>query len=777
MLSKSINKIIFSLFTLTLIAVGLFFVIAYGWLGIHDGPGKITNQMIPKEIIKERTQIQTQTATNINADNTKQILFGDLHAHTTLSFDAFLGSLPMLQGEGSHPLADACDFARFCSALDFWSINDHAEASTPRRWSETVSSIQQCNAVGGNGPNPDTVAFLGWEWTQMGATPDTHFGHKNVIFRDIETEKVPKRPIHSGGIANSALRGLPLRNGPILFALDPNQRMLDFNLYLHELRQSKECELGKSVWELSSDCREGAETPAELFSKLDDWGFESMVIPHGTTWGFYTPPASEFNKQLIGDNFDPNRQALLEVFSGHGNSEEYRDFRATVMNDKQQPICPAPSDDYLPSCHRAGQIIEDRCLAIGESPYECQKRAATARQDYVNAGTGGHLTVRGEGPEDWLDSGQCKDCYIPAFNYRPGGAAQYIMAQTNFDDPENPRRFRFGFMASSDNHSARPGTGYKEFSRRGMTESVLGPATKTAERAFRFNDGEPIASSDNIDVGSDLMIGREDLNLIKTTSKVRRLDIVPLMITERERQASFFTTGGLMAVHSNGRDRNSIWDSMQKKAVYGTSGDRILLWFNTKNNGINASVSMGDEVAMSSAPEFEVRAVGAFEQKPGCPDYTYNALTPERLENLCRGECYNPSDTRKLITRIEVIRILPQITPNEDISGLIQDPWKTFDCKADPDGCEVNFIDEEYPSLGRDAVYYVRAIESPSLAVNAENLRCEYDSEGNCKKVNLCYGDRRGDMNDDCLAVNEERAWSSPIFVDWDNDRTQASLN
>ena len=273
------------------------------------------------------------------------------------------------------------------------------------------------------------------------------------------------------------------------------------------------------------------------------------------------------------------------------------------------------------------------------------------------------------------------------------------------------------------------------------------------------------------------MIGREDLNLIKTTSKVRRLDIVPLMITERERQASFFTTGGLMAVHSNGRDRNSIWDSMQKKAVYGTSGDRILLWFNTKNNGINASVSMGDEVAMSSAPEFEVRAVGAFEQKPGCPDYTYNALTPERLENLCRGECYNPSDTRKLITRIEVIRILPQITPNEDISGLIQDPWKTFDCKADPDGCEVNFIDEEYPSLGRDAVYYVRAIESPSLAVNAENLRCEYDSEGNCKKVNLCYGDRRGDMNDDCLAVNEERAWSSPIFVDWDNDRTQASLN
>ena len=129
-----------------------------------------------------------------------------------------------------------------------------------------------------------------------------------------------------------------------------------------------------------------------------------------------------------------------------------------------------------------------------------------------------------------------------------------------------------------------------------------------------------------IDVGPNLMIGREDLNLIKTTSKVRRLDIVPLMITERERQASFFTTGGLMAVHSNGRDRNSIWDSMQKKAVYGTSGDRILLWFNTKDNGINPSINMGGEVTMTTAPEFEVTAIGAFEQKPGCPDYTLSLI-------------------------------------------------------------------------------------------------------------------------------------------------------
>ena len=53
-----------------------------------------------------------------------------------------MGSLPILQGEGAHPDADACDFARFCSSLDFWSINDHAEASSPRRWRETKEAIR-----------------------------------------------------------------------------------------------------------------------------------------------------------------------------------------------------------------------------------------------------------------------------------------------------------------------------------------------------------------------------------------------------------------------------------------------------------------------------------------------------------------------------------------------------------------------------------------------------------------------------------------------------------
>ncbi|GIR86837.1 MAG: hypothetical protein CM15mP86_02960 [Gammaproteobacteria bacterium] len=47
-----------------------------------------------------------------------------------------------------------------------------------------------------------------------------------------------------------------------------------------------------------------------------------------------------------------------------------------------------------------------------------------------------------------------------------------------------------------------------------------------------------------------------------------------------ERGASFYSTGGLVAVHAEQLERNAIYDSLYKRQVYATSGERILLWFN-----------------------------------------------------------------------------------------------------------------------------------------------------------------------------------------------------
>jgi hypothetical protein len=419
-----------------------------------------------------------------------------------------------------------------------------------------------------------------------------------------------------------------------------------------------------------------------------------------------------------------------------------------LIDEKGEPSCPEPSPEYLPSCWQAGEIIRARCRSAGESEQECEARAVEARRLHLEAGQSGHLTVPGARAEDWLDAGQCRDCFVPAFNYRPGGSAQYMMAISNFDDPAAPRRFRFGFMASSDNHTARPGTGYKEIDRRELTEAT-GAVDQAADDFLQPDPVEPAPRSEPFDLtGSDLQA---------------------FQIAEFERQASFFTTGGLVAVHSAARDRGAIWQALDRREVYGTSGDRILLWFELLNapspDGRLESAPMGAELSLAANPVFEVRAVGAFEQKPGCPEDTVSALDAERLHHLCRGECYNPSDVRKRITRIEVVRIRPQARPGEPVETLIEDPWRVFACDGNPAGCAVRFEDKDFAAASRDTLYYVRAIQEPSLVVNAGNLRCTRDADGNCTGVRPCFGDYRTDYEDDCTAPEEERAWSSPIFV------------
>ena len=52
----------------------------------------------------------------------------------------------------------------------------------------------------------------------------------------------------------------------------------------------------------------------------------------------------------------------------------------------------------------------------------------------------------------FLNAGQCNDCFLPSFNYRPLGSAQYVLALSDFTRSGNPKRFKFGFIGSSDNH-------------------------------------------------------------------------------------------------------------------------------------------------------------------------------------------------------------------------------------------------------------------------------------------------------------------------------------
>lgn len=716
--------------------------IYWNWFGQHSDAGMVSMLAIPPEVIKDKAARLNSAGAN------RQILFGDLHVHTTFSKDAFIMSLPILSGGGAHPPADACDFARYCAGLDFWGISDHAEGLTPEHWRETIDSIEQCNAVAGDAGNPDMVSFLGWEWSQAGDTAAEHYGHKNVFFLDTASDRVPARPIGSAvkGMPGSMVTGL----NTLLSLVDFGNRQYYYNhqQFLQEYTTQPPCAEDVPVRELPAGCVESAKTPALLNAKLDEWGYDSLIIPHGNAWGITTPIGADFASQLNPADFNPARERLIEIFSGHGNSEEYRPWREVSFNEKGERRCPAASPRYLPGCVRAGELIYQRCINANEATSTCEQRRTEAQQHYIDAGLlKGFLTVPGASIDDWGNADQCEDCFLPAFNYIPRSSAQYAMAISNFDG-DKPLRYRFGFIGSSDNHAGKAGSGYKEFDRVQFSES-RNVKYNWINSLTTPNRGEPASTS------------------------VPPNELASGLAMDRERYSAFTLTGGLIAVHSDSRRREDIWHAMKQRQVYATSGPQILLWFDLLRG--EDSLPMGSEINSSETPRFRVRAAGSFKQQPGCPDYSTNALGKDRLQQLCRGECFYPGNERHRIERIEIIRIRPQQFANEPVNELIEDPWRSFDCPPNNEGCVVEFDDPEYSNNGRDTLYYARALQQATEMVNGEPFACEeQDTNGDCIRYRRC--DFVNYPDDQCLGKNRERAWSSPLFINFppsDGGRSQ----
>lgn len=700
-----IKKILLTLLLIVAIAAAIFHAIGKGWFG---GPWS-------SDTVVEGPRPEAQSPPEARRGD-RQILFGDLHSHTNYSIDAYLFNTRAVKGSGGVLTpADACDFARYCSALDFWSINDHAEGLTPRVWRDTVQSIRDCNDNAGDPRNPDMVSFLGWEWSNNDKdNVPSHYGHKNVIFRTWEEGATPIRPIAAKD--QYVLSKAPPALLGMLSLTDGIGEASDFGWFMAESRATPRCPDGISVDELPDDCREVALTPKALYQKLDEWGFDSIVIPHGLAWGTTNPLTGDFRDQM--DHHQQRYQKLLEVFSGHGNSELFVDFERIGQTPEGDAYCPEATDGFTPCCQQAGVIAKKRCEEADAG--NCDQAAEQAIGWFVELGSPrGRKIFPDASLNDWAGCGQLQDAFQPSSMYVPKLSAQYNLA-LGFDESGEAKRAKFGLIGSSDGHQARPGSSYKEMNR------------------VRYTDHKGV--------------GRE-----KLSSDFYKVD---------KESGGFYYTGGLVAVHAEGRHRDAIWQALDNRNVYATSGSRMMVWFDLLN-GPNGDVPMGSEVRLQKMPRFRVKALGEFEQLPGCPDYSVAALGKERVASLCRGECYRPGgERRKAITRIEIVRIRPQVRPDEKVAPLIENQWRVFECPAQGTGCVVEFDDPEYGNSARSALYYARVIQEAEPLIVGDPFGCEYDKQGQCIKRNYCVGaNAKPDM--DCLSEAEPRAWTSPIFVEY----------
>jgi hypothetical protein len=667
----------------------------------------------------------TGEATNSGAST---ILFGDLHAHTSNSLDGQLVTLPIF-GRRPYGPRDACEFARYCADLDFWSVNDHAEEMLPRHWEDNISAIRDCNAAyGGYTRSPEMVSYLGWEWTQSTNDPSTDFGHHNVVLKHTCSAEIPDRPFAAprsfAGIDPSVIPTFR----DIIVGLDPDgaplydaaaQRVQDFN-------EKPECDPNVDTLDLPPDCHEIAAEPKDLYAKMEAWGLDAIAIPHGTAWGTHHAQLVTWRERFTPEQLSPTWSPVVEIHSGHGNSEEYRPYRHAVKGTNE-PTCPEPTEDFTPCCWQAGEIVRQRHEACENAPdsQTCRDAVTDARREFLAAGKNGYTTLNDVTADDWGNCGQCTDCYLPALGLRPERSVQAALALTNFSGQGAPWQYRFGFVSSTDSHQSGPGAGYKEFTE--MTDSS-GAAKEEFESVLQLAES--------------------------------------LITPDHTRQDSFNYGGGLIAVHADSYDRNGIWEAIEERRVYATTGERIELWFEMLGADGEDSALMGSELTTSDAPTFRVSALGAHKQAPGCPDDVTEAKSEEFIREMCFGECYNPTEERHQITGFEVVRITPQQDADEALASLIEDPWRTFECgQNDTDSpCTVEFTDESYAERERNTTYYVRALQEQTPVFNADTLRCERNEAGDCINTNPCDSSFRGE-DDDCLAQAHEVAWSSPIYL------------
>ena len=312
-------------------------------------------------------------------------------------------SLPMLQGEGAHPPADACDFARFCSGARLLEHQrprrGRSRRSTgrrPRRRSASAtpspairrtptSSRSSAGSGRRSGRRPRTTTATR---TSSSATPTTTRCRRARSARS--APQLRRRAAPAGRRCWQRLPASRCSTGRTASATSTSAT------YQAELRDVPTVPDGRRHAQAARRLpRVGADAARSCSRSSSQWGFDTLVIPHGTTWGLYTPPGSTWDKQLTAAQHDPEKQTpdrgLLRPRQLRGVP---RLARGALRRRRQADL---PGADAPTTCRAAGGPARSSARAAAtRRPTECERARRRRRgRTTSTAGVAGHLTVPG----------------------------------------------------------------------------------------------------------------------------------------------------------------------------------------------------------------------------------------------------------------------------------------------------------------------------------------------------------------------------------------------
>ncbi len=651
----------------------------------------------------------------------KNPYFGDLHVHTSYSFDAVtfdttndpdaayrfakgdLIYLPPLDSAGNPTRPLQMD-----RPLDFTAVTDHAEgfAETAICFDEAgpLYASPYCMTIRGseeNGQLIDTIAFLigvieilvpgrPLKSTLCTIFPQTCEARKIGVWK--RTQQIAEQHYdRSEECSFTTFVGYEYTATPMINNLHRNVIFRNHNV--PELPVAyHDAPYDYQLWNLlDRDCREA------------DIDCEVLTIPHnsneGGGWMFQPFTFTETSESIYTSEEALQRQRLeplMEIYQHKGASE--------CMQAAGNPLA---SEDELCDTEL---LVPGLCTGSPDDSPDCAPLCSDLPFSF-----GSFLGI----------------CVEPGDFARSALRNGLTIKETISVNP-----FKFGFIGGTDTHNASPGY--------------------TSENRFKGHHGVRDDTSQD-----RLMALTEEEKPFPADIDNPIIDIITLILLGARND--LFNSGGLAVVWAEQNSRDVLFDAMKNREAYGTSGTRIIArffggWDYPENLcedpdfieiGYDKGVPMGSDLPEKTqgdeAPIFAVSAMmdAGTDAEPGTPlqriqiikGWEDNGETFEKIFDVAGG----PDNS----ATVDLDTCAPQGAGFETLCAVWQDP--EFD-------------------KTRGAFYYARIVENPTCRWSRWECNAVLDREGLACDTMPEDSRWRKCCDGSLVDTIQERAWTSPIW-------------